>query len=115
MILISLYIASRLTRPIRKIEQAASKAVSSGYELDVETKQEFREVDSLANSINNMLNQIRLQMTDLEDELVRKNQTENERRIFINNGKQSIEVGVFFRCFYCCWEQWSNRLSSHGT
>ena len=93
-ILISLYIASRLTRPIRKIEQAASKAVSSGYELDVETKQEFREVDSLANSINNMLAQIRTQMTDLQDELTSQTQAEEERRVFINNVSHELKTPI---------------------
>ncbi len=91
-ILISLYISRRITRPIVKIEKAASKAVSSGYSLNVETKQEFREVDSLANSINNMLEQIRKQMTDLQDELSTQTQAEEERRVFINNVSHELKT-----------------------
>lgn len=93
-ILISLYIASRLSRPIRKIDQAASKAITSGYELDVETKQEFKEVDSLANSINNMLAQIRTQMTDLQDELSSQTAAEDERRVFINNVSHELKTPI---------------------
>ena len=91
-ILISLYIARRISKPIVKIEKAASKAVSSGYSLDVETKQEFREVDSLANSINQMLAQIRTQMSDLQDELSMQTQAEEERRVFINNISHELKT-----------------------
>ena len=91
-ILISLYIASRLTRPIRKIEQAASNAVDSGYSLNVETKHDFKEVDSLANSINTMLTQIRTQMTDLQDELSNQTLAEEERRVFINNVSHELKT-----------------------
>ena len=91
-ILISLYISRRITRPIVKIEKAASKAVSSGYNLNIETKQEFREVDSLANSINQMLEQIRTQMTDLQDELSTQTQAEEERRVFINNVSHELKT-----------------------
>ena len=93
-ILISLYIASRLSRPIRKIDEAASRAITSGYELDVETKQEFKEVDSLANSINNMLAQIRTQMTDLQDELTTQTQAEEARRVFINNVSHELKTPI---------------------
>lgn len=93
-VLISLFIASRLTRPIRKIEQAASKAVSSGYSLNVETKQDFKEVDSLANSINNMLTQIRTQMMDLQDELSAQTKAEEERRVFINNVSHELKTPI---------------------
>ena len=91
-ILISLYVSRKITRPIVKIEKAASKAVSSGYSLNVETKQEFREVDSLANSINQMLEQIRTQMTDLQDELSTQTQAEEERRVFINNISHELKT-----------------------
>ena len=91
-ILISLYIASKISKPIVKIEKAASKAVSSGYSLNVETKNSLKEVQSLADSINNMLTQIRTQMTDLQDELSAQTQAEEERRVFINNVSHELKT-----------------------
>ena len=91
-IIISLIISRKITRPIVKIEKAASKAVNSGYSLNVETKQEFKEVDSLANSINNMLAVIRTQMSDLQDELSAQTQAEEERRVFINNVSHELKT-----------------------
>ena len=91
-IIVSLYVSKKVSRPIEEIDRAASNAISSGYTLPVSNRQSFKETESLANSINNMLYQIRLQMSDLEDELVRKSKTENERRIFINNVSHELKT-----------------------
>lgn len=91
-IILSIYVSRKLTRPIVEIERAASMAINSGYTLPVKQKSGFKETDSLANSINDMLNQIGLQMTNLEDELVKKGEVEKERRIFINNISHELKT-----------------------
>ncbi len=93
-IIVSLIVSRKLSRPIVKIEKAASKAVTSGYSIDVETKNTFKEVESLADSINNMLSQIRTQMTDLQDELSSQTEAEKERRVFINNVSHELKTPI---------------------
>lgn len=92
--IISLMIASRIARPIKQIEQAASKAVDSGYSLDVEIKKSYREVESLKDSINNMLSQIRIQMSSLQEELTKQSEAEEDRRVFINNVSHELKTPI---------------------
>ncbi|MBQ2643015.1 MAG: HAMP domain-containing histidine kinase [Eubacterium sp.] len=91
-ILVTIYISGRITKPIKEIQRSAKEAVKSGFNITIDEKQDYRETSSLAKSMNTMLEQIRMQMADIQDELEKEKHQEQERRVFINNVSHELKT-----------------------
>lgn len=89
---VSWYISNRISRPIKNIKQATSKAIENNYEVNIEETQDFDELEDLAKSINIMMTRIRSQMSELEDELSKKRMVEERRRTFVNNVSHELKT-----------------------
>ena len=84
-VIISIFIANKISRPIKQIELNTRLAVKNGYDIKINEDQEFKELSGLAQSINTMISQIRSQIGLLEQEIQRKEQTDNMKKQFVNN------------------------------
>lgn len=89
---VSIIMANKISKPLKKIENLARIAPENKFEVYVDEEQNFSELSSLARSINIMLNQIRGQMYDLEEEIEHKMIVEEKRRQFVNNVSHEMKT-----------------------
>lgn len=90
--IVSMIIASRISKPIKQIELNTRLAVKNGYNVKIDENQEFKELSGLAESINTMIVQIRNQIEILEEEIARKEQAENIQKQFVNNVSHEMKT-----------------------
>lgn len=91
-IIVSFYTANKISKPIRNLEREARNAVNSGYSIRLDKDHKLNEINSLAESINFMLSEIRNQMLNLQTEIEEKTDLENQRRQFVNNVSHEMKT-----------------------
>lgn len=92
-IVVSIWMSDRISRPIREIEKTARRAEEKNFDVHIaEEKHSFAELSSLTTSINSMLDKIKAQMNDMEDEIKQKTVIEENRRQFIHNVSHELKT-----------------------
>lgn len=89
---LSCVISDRITKPIKQIERNTKNAINNKFNVNLDEKQGFKELESLSHSINVMMEQIRTQIESLEKELEKKILVEEGRRQFINNVSHEMKT-----------------------
>lgn len=90
--IVSIIISNKISKPVKQIELNTRLAVKNGYNVKINEEQEFVELSGLAQSINTMISQIRSQIGIMEQEIQRKDQTNNMRKQFVNNVSHEMKT-----------------------
>ncbi|MEF9892744.1 MAG: HAMP domain-containing sensor histidine kinase [Anaerorhabdus sp.] len=83
-IIISIFCAKIIVKPIKKIERISKKIADKNFDEKITTKDKT-EIGSLSNSINEMSAQLETTIGQLEDEINRVKKLEIQRKEFIAN------------------------------